>query len=109
MNFTILLQIFVGFLIRKSLGKDIETCQTVPSRNDSGCEQNIIKEKHNFNLYKSIVDLYDHFNWNIKDIEKLVSKSCANDMKNYLKALNENTDWAIKGKQIFKNQTCFYC
>lgn len=52
---------------------------------------------HTFRL---ITELYDHNNWEIDDISRMVQTECNKAMRTYLSALSTETPWAIQGNLI---------
>lgn len=106
MKLIFLLHFIVGCSIKSGQAKGTDICKISRFRNDSDCQSATTSNDgfkgNSINLFESIVYLYDHFHWNKKTLEKVVSKACGLDMEKYLHALHQNEAWAIKGKRIIK-------
>ncbi|XP_055913779.1 uncharacterized protein LOC129947292 isoform X2 [Eupeodes corollae] len=48
------------------------------------------------NVFHLMVNLFDHFFWQLSEIRKKVSPACSVEINSYLLALNNNVEWAQK-------------
>lgn len=55
--------------------------------------------------FQMLTEMYDQYRWNINNIMGNVSNKCGLDMQIYLNALNNEVEWALKGKLF--NLICF--
>lgn len=60
--------------------------------------------------FQMFTEIYDQYRWNINVIMNNVSNKCGLDMRVYLNALNNEVEWALKGKLLTLDYFNFnYC